>query len=162
MEWMIRNINMEEIDQFASILKEVAEWLKRTNKEMWYTSELTKEALLEKYALNELFIGFLNGESAGTIIVQEQDHIFWPHENKNDALYLHKIAIRRKYAKEGVSVNLIDWAKQQAKMQLKKYIRLDCAADRPNLCYFYECQGFQQVGQKTVGEFFVALYEYQV
>ncbi|CEI83696.1 N-acetyltransferase [Oceanobacillus oncorhynchi subsp. incaldanensis] len=162
MEWMIRNINMEEIDQFASILKEAAEWLKRTNKEMWYTSELTKEALLEKYALNELFIGFLNGESAGTIIVQEQDHIFWPHENKNDALYLHKIAIRRKYAKEGVSVNLIDWAKQQAKMQLKKYIRLDCAADRPNLCYFYECQGFQQVGQKTVGEFFVALYEYQV
>ncbi|WP_368901223.1 GNAT family N-acetyltransferase [Oceanobacillus oncorhynchi] len=162
MEWMIRNINMEEIDQFASILKEAAEWLKRTNKEMWYTSELTKEALLEKYALNELFIGFLNGESAGTIIVQEQDHIFWPLENKNDALYLHKIAIRRKYAKEGVSVNLIDWAKQQAKMQLKKYIRLDCAADRPNLCYFYECQGFQQVGQKTVGEFFVALYEYQV
>ncbi|WP_152654569.1 N-acetyltransferase [Oceanobacillus sp. CFH 90083] len=162
MEVRIKNIKIDEMDAFSSILIEAADWLRKTGKEMWNINELSKDALLEKNTMGEMFIGFLNDEAAGTIIVQEQDRIFWPHENNEDALYLHKIAVRRKFAKEGVAVNMINWAKQRAKIQMKKYVRLDCAADRPNLCHFYESQGFQQVGERTVGDFFVALYEYKL
>jgi hypothetical protein len=30
----------------------------------------------------------------------------------------------------------------------KKYLRLDCAADRPKLCEYYESQGFKKVREE--------------
>jgi GNAT superfamily N-acetyltransferase len=160
MELKIRAISENELEEFSSILKEAALWLKNNDQEMWSVSQLSIESLLKNNSVKEMFIGFLNNEPAATMIIQEEDTLFWSDENKNDSLFLHKIAVRRKYAKFGLSQEMIHWAKVRAKSLNKSYVRLDCAADRPKLCKFYESQGFRNVGEKVMfGKYPTAFYQ---
>ncbi len=105
MELTIRSISTDEISEFTSILTEAAEWLIKTDKEMWDTSQLSEESLLENNTTNEMFIGFINNESAGAVILQNEDRIFWPNENEKDSLYIHKLSVRRKFAKKRCCCN---------------------------------------------------------
>ncbi len=46
-----------------------------------------------------------------------------------------------------------------ASEQERTSLRLDCAADRPKLCRFYEDYGFRRVGRRMVGWYDAAFYE---
>ncbi len=46
-----------------------------------------------------------------------------------------------------------------ASEQERTSLRLDCAADRPKLCRFYEDYGFRRVGLRMVGWYDAAFYE---
>jgi hypothetical protein len=54
---------------------------------------------------------------------------------------------------------MILWAIEKAKAAGMKYLRMDTAFDRPKLRALYESLGFEYVGEKTVGQFHVALYQ---
>jgi hypothetical protein len=56
---------------------------------------------------------------------------------------------------------MIEWAKKEAKRRNKTFLRLDCAADRPKLCSFYEKHGFRKVGERLILQKFpTALFEW--
>jgi GNAT superfamily N-acetyltransferase len=163
MEFYISNISEEQLEQFSSILKEAALWLENDGKGMWNANQLTINNLLKNNTVEEMYIGYINNEEAAVMILQEEDSLFWPGENKYESLFLHKLAIRRKYAKKGLSEEMIEWAKSLAKNLNKKYLRLDCAADRPKLCKFYENQGFEKVREKVMfGKYPTAFYELRI
>jgi GNAT superfamily N-acetyltransferase len=161
-EFFVRSIREDEIGQFASILKEAAEWLRQQGREMWIPEQLTAERLLEQNAMHEMYIGFVNGEPAATMIIQETDPVMWPEEStRPDSLYLHKLSVRRAYAKTGCSAMMIGWAKEEVKRRDKTFLRLDCAADRPKLCSFYEKHGFCKVRERLIRQKYpIALYEW--
>lgn len=159
---IIKNLSENEVGEFVSVLQEAALWLKNEGQEMWDVHQLTPDHLLKHNSIDELFIGYINDEVAAVMILQEEDKIFWP-DVANDSLFLHKLAVRRKYSKQGVSIEMINWAKLQARIRNKKYVRLDCAADRPKLCHFYESQGFRQVGEKVMfGNYPIRFYEFAI
>ncbi|WP_299095759.1 N-acetyltransferase [uncultured Metabacillus sp.] len=152
---------MSELEEFSSILKEAAEWLINNEREMWDPNQFTIEKLLKNNVIDEMFIGFINNESAVAMILQEEDPIFW--SDPTPSLYLHKLAIRRKYAQKGLSQQMISWAKLRAKQHNKNYLRLDCAADRPKLCNFYEKQGFIKVRDEVMfGKYPTSFYEIEI
>ncbi|MGM7721619.1 GNAT family N-acetyltransferase [Metabacillus sp. Hm71] len=158
MDLVIRGISMSELEEFSSILIEAAEWLINNHKEMWTPNQLTIENLLKNNVIEEMFMGFINNQSATAMILQEKDPIFWT--DSTPSLYLHKFAIRRKYAQKGLSEQMINWAKLRAKQHNKKYLRLDCDADRPKLCNFYEKQGFIKVRDEVMfGKYPTYFYE---
>lgn len=161
MELQVRHISENELEIVISILKEAAYWLKNENKEMWTEAQLSIEALSKNYAVEEMFIGVINYEAAAAMILQSEDSVFWP--GSNDSLFLHKLAVRREYAKQGVSKGMIHWAIRRAKHLNKAFVRLDCAADRPKLCQFYESQGFKKVSEKVLfGKYPTAFYEFEI
>lgn len=58
---------------------------------------------------------------------------------------------------------MIKWAKSRARFLNKKYLRLDCAADRYKLCEYYELQGFIKVGEKVMFDKYpTAFYEFEI
>jgi hypothetical protein len=58
---------------------------------------------------------------------------------------------------------MIHWAIRRAKHLNKAFVRLDCAADRPKLCQFYESQGFKKVSEKVLfGKYPTAFYEFEI
>ncbi|MDQ0208727.1 GNAT family N-acetyltransferase [Alkalicoccobacillus murimartini] len=162
MELTIKPVSDHELELFSSILIEAAEWLSDEDKKMWELQGLTIESILINYKINELFMAFSNGEAVGTIILQTEDLLFWPNETKNDAFYIHKLAVRRKFAGLGVSSGCLNWAKEKAIHENKSFLRLDCAADRPKLCFFYEKHGFKKKGRSMVGKYDTVFYEYKV
>ncbi|WP_368859688.1 GNAT family N-acetyltransferase [Halalkalibacter sp. APA_J-10(15)] len=104
---------------------------------------------------------YVNNESVVATIIQEQGSLFWSNETLS--LYLHKLAIRRKHAQKGLSQKMVTWAKLQAKSNNKKFLRLDCAADRAKLCSFYKKQGFKKVREEVLfDKYSTAFYEFEV
>lgn len=161
-DFVVRSIREDEIGLFASILQEAAQWLRQQGREMWTPEQLEAERLLKHNAIHEMYIGWVNGVPAATMILQESDPVMWPeHSVRSDSLYLHKLSVRRAYAKTGCSTMMIEWAKKEAKRRNKTFLRLDCAADRPKLCSFYEKHGFRKVGERLILQKFpTALFEW--
>jgi ribosomal protein S18 acetylase RimI-like enzyme len=74
-------------------------------------------------------------------------------------LFVHKLAAARRLKGRGAAAAMLDWARARASEQGRAYLRLDCAADRPKLCRFYEEHGFRRVGRRMVGPYDTAFYE---
>jgi GNAT superfamily N-acetyltransferase len=75
---------------------------------------------------------------------------------------VHRLAIRRACAGQGISTALLEWAVDRARTLGKRYLRLDCDADRPRLRAFYERFGFRLHSYRQVGSYYVSRYELQI
>lgn len=126
---------------------------------MWTADELAPGALLERYDPAEMRLGLLYGEPAAAMVVRERDDFFWPDVTEDESLFVHKLAAARRLKGRGVAAAMLDWARVRASERERSYLRLDCAADRPKLCRFYEDYGFRRVGRRMVGSYDTAFYE---
>ena len=151
--------NEEDLERFSSVLLEVAGWLEAKGQPMWTADELAPGALLERYDLREMRLGMFSGEPAAAMVVQENDEFFWPDAPKGESLFVHKLAAARSLKGRGAATAMLDWAKVRASERARTYLRLDCAADRPKLCRFYEGYGFRRVERRMVGPYDTAFYE---
>lgn len=149
----------EDLERFSLLLLEVSGWLEAKGQLMWTAGELAPGALLERYDPGEMRLGVLFDEPAAAMVVQERDEFFWPDAPESESLFIHKLAAARRLKGRGAAVMMMDWAKARASEQEKSYLRLDCAADRPKLCRFYEDYGFHRVRREMVGPYDTAFYE---
>ncbi len=104
-------------------------------------------------------LGSLSEEPAAAMVVQGSDETFWPDAPEGESLFVHKLAAARRLKGRGAAAAMLDWAKARASEQGRSYLRLDCAADRPKLCRFYEEYGFRRAGRRMVGPYDTAFYE---
>ncbi|UUZ83862.1 GNAT family N-acetyltransferase [Paenibacillus sp. P26] len=159
----IRNIKDHEIVQVSLILEEAALWLKNMGRAMWNESQYSVNGIVSHYRIDDIYLGFVEDEAAVAMILQEEDPLLWPDVETGQSLFLHKLAVKRKHAKQGISGGMIGWAKELARSLGKSYLRLDCASDRPSLCGFYEKHGFVRVKNLLVlNKYPTALYEFPI
>lgn len=127
---------------------------------MWHPEELSPTALLESYRIGEMHLGWLShDEPVAAMVLQEEDRTFWPDVPPGESLFVHKLAVVRRYGGRGLSRSMLDAARDLALATGKAYLRLDCAAGRPRLRGLYESYGFRCVGEGRVGPFDTAFYE---
>lgn len=156
----IRHVTSQELEIFSSILREGALWLEEQGIPMWNKRQISAEQLSANYSLHELFIGFVHNEPVAAMILQQSDSLLWPEDKSHIALYLHKLCVRRAFAKQGLSNQMLHWAKARATALGKTRLRLDCAADRPKLRKLYEEAGFTKVKELLVrGTYPTVCYE---
>ena len=142
----------------VDIMREAASWLLATGRPLWRLEDLTEDNILAGITKNDVYVGWVGDEPAAAMILQWGDPLFWPHA-RDDSAFIHKLSVRRRFAGTGAAGRLVEWAKEEAMRRGRRYLRLDCAGDRPRLCSFYERMGFQQTGRRMVGAFDVAFYE---
>lgn len=158
----IRTINSDELPVFLSILREAADWLKAMGRGLWTPEMLTEQEILGQYGLDELFLCRMDGEAAGAMILAIEETMHWPDKKPGEAIYLHKLAVKRTYGGTGLSSCMIDFAKKYAQNMHRKYLRLDCD-DRKALCTLYERHGFDRVGTHTFSpDLRVVYYQYSI
>jgi GNAT superfamily N-acetyltransferase len=130
---------------------------------MWEQNELAPEHVAAEIASGLFFIAEAGGEAAGVVRFQLEDELFWPDlPDSSDSAFIHRLAVRRRFAGQGVSVALLEWAVARARTLGKRYLRLDCDDDRPKLKALYQRCGFQQHSHRQIGPYYVARYEYDV
>ena len=156
----VRRVTTEEdLGRFSGVLREAAGWLEAGGRPLWTAEELAPAALLKCYDLREMRLGVLSGEPAAAMVVQERDGLFWPEVPEGESLFVHKLAAVRRLKGRGAAAAMLDRARAEASEQGRASLRLDCAADRPKLCRFYEDYGFRRVGRRTMGHYDAAFYE---
>jgi GNAT superfamily N-acetyltransferase len=127
---------------------------------MWRDGELTDSSVAADVGTGLFHLAEVDLEAAGTIKFQLEDKLFWPDIQQDESAFIHRVAVRRKFAGGAVSVAMLQWAVDRAGALHRRYLRLDCEASRPRLRAFYEGFGFHHHSDRRVGPYDVSRYEY--
>jgi GNAT superfamily N-acetyltransferase len=157
---VIRQAMPHDAGTVSDILLEAARWLEQGGGLMWRDDELSLARITADVEAGMFFLAECDGEPAGTVKFQLEDALFWPDVPPAQSAFVHRLAVRRRFAGGGVSSALLQWAALRTHSLGRRFLRLDCEASRPRLRAIYERFGFRHHSDRQVGPYFVSRYEY--
>jgi GNAT superfamily N-acetyltransferase len=160
----IRSALSGELETVISILEEASCWIADKGIPQWWPGLFSKERRSEvERALGrgETYLVRRGGEPIATLALKWSDPRWWPQAGE-DAGYVHRVAVRRPHAGQGVGRMLLDWAARETAAKERKYLRLGCMAENAELCHYYQKCGFNYRGELCVGGFKSALWKKEV
>lgn len=151
----------EDTDAVSAVLVDAAEWMAAHKRALWSAASLGPDFVAPYLANRELLAARWNGEIVGVALLLWRDLEFWPDHDDDRSGYIHKLAVRRRVAGQGVSNALVEGAARAAKANGRDLLRLDCDLE---LCPLYERLGFIKLDQVTIqppdrASFVVARYQ---
>ena len=157
---MIRQANESDIKAIEDIFLDAIQWMRQNHIENQWNEENTKWGQLSKeYAITDFYLAEENGVVAACLAITDEDQKYWSDIPKGQALYLHKLAVKRDYAGHGLSTELMNYIKEVAKARGIESVRLDCNYQRRKLRAIYERAGFVYAGKtELVNHCEMALY----
>jgi GNAT superfamily N-acetyltransferase len=158
----VRRARAEESRHSISILLEAAAWLESRGEPLWLPEEIDSGSVRRDVEAGHYVLAFVGDDTAGTARVTPTDELFWPEAPAGEALYVHRLAVRRRHAGGGVSRAILAFARDEARAAGCRFVRLDTDAFRPRLRAVYEAQGFLFRDERVVGPHTVARYELRV
>jgi GNAT superfamily N-acetyltransferase len=160
---VIREASPVDTSMIADTLIEAATWVEQLDGSvMWIEGELEEERVRAEVQGGMFVVAEIDGQIAGALRFQLEDQLFWPDQDGRDSAFVHRLAVRRAFAGQGVSTALLEWTVVRARALGKRYLRLDCDADRSRLRAFYERFGFRLHSYRQVGSYYVSRYELQI
>lgn len=162
MQIIIRQATTQDTATICEILSGAARWLEQSGITMWRDDELLPSRVAADVEAQTFFVAECEDEIAGVIKFQLEDAVFWPDVPPGESTFVHRLAIRRKFAGGQISSALLGWAVERARSLGKKYLRLDCEVSRKKLRAVYERFGFVHHSNRQVGPYFVSRYQYEI
>lgn len=159
MQIVVEKAAASETETISAILHESAAWLIGRGEKLWELDELYSAKIAEQVRSGMFRLAKINGEAAGCVRFQQTDTEYWGDVPHADSAFVHRLAVKRRFAGQGVSEALINNAKAEARSLGKKYLRLDCA-DRANLRRLYESFGFEFHSEKVRSPYYVVRYQF--
>jgi predicted GNAT family N-acyltransferase len=74
------------------------------------------------------------------------DQLIWEERNNDPSVYIHRIAVSPDFRGQQLVTQIVEWAKIFAKVNNKKYVRLDTVGDNRGLIKHYQQSGFTFLG----------------
>lgn len=143
----------------ADVLKEAADWLAADSRPLWSAADIGAERVLKDMGRGLFHVAREGDEIAGVMKFELEDAHFWPEVPPGTSAFVHKLAVRRAWAGQGVSTALLAYARQRAQHLGLAFLRLDCVADRVGLRRLYEGFGFSLHSVVCIGTTSFARYE---
>ena len=143
----------------AAVLQEAAQWLAGGGRALWSAAETSKERVLRDTSAGLFHVARDGEQLAGVMKFELEDAHFWPEDQPGSSAFVHKLAVRRAWAKKGVSTALLSYARTRAQQLGRAHLRLDCVADRQGLRNLYEGFGFTLHSIVRIGATSFARYE---
>ncbi|MEJ8856830.1 GNAT family N-acetyltransferase [Variovorax robiniae] len=138
----IRQVGVADAPAVAAVLQEAAQWLVDGGRTLWTAAHVSDERVLRDVEAGLFFADRREGEIVGVNKFELEDLYFWPEIERGTSAFVHKLAVRRQWAGQGVSSGLLAFAKARAESLGLPWLRLDCRADRGSLRALYEGFGF--------------------
>jgi GNAT superfamily N-acetyltransferase len=145
----VRFADVAEGETALSILLEAAAWGAARGTDVWSEAELRSIDFAAAARARELVIGHEGTAPAATMLLQTSDPIYWPDDAPGDALYVHKVAVRRAFASRDWLTRLLEFATTAARGRAIGRLRLDTIL-RPRLKSMYERHGFITIVEKPL------------
>lgn len=159
----IRQCDLCDTKIIEDILLDVWEWLHKNKNDMWNKDWLKWKNLSKQYKIQECFISYIDNIPAGLIILQKYDPSHWKEIKPNESIFIHKLTVKRNFSGKGLANFMMNFAKDYAKQNSIKFVRLDTLSTRTKLRNFYENSGFRFVREELLfGKYNAALYFMEV
>jgi len=153
----VRLATLEDVPVVGELLDEATAFVRTLGRDQWPVPY--PHAKLRASVEDEtLYVVEVDGEPAGTFTLLLDDPKFWG-ERPPDAVYLHKLAVRRSFAGRRLGEQIVEWVDAEARRLGRSFIRLDCQRDLPGIRRYYDRLGFDLRGELERGDFAWALYE---
>jgi ribosomal protein S18 acetylase RimI-like enzyme len=153
----VERASAENTTEVMSLLVNTAEWLLMKGSTQWNgllkgeDSSNTPEAI----SRGEVYLFKKDYRVAGMVILMQEpsawDRDLWGEvSGDHSAIYLHRLAIDRKFAGQDVGKHIMRWVDGAVPEQLGKHVvRLDCLASISVLNDFYRDLGYRNVGEQA-------------
>lgn len=108
------------------------------------------QAFIRSDIKNGLLYKIVAGDEIACIFsIYLRDELIWRHREKDNAVYLHRVVLNRKFAGEKLFGNVLEWAMQFANEKKRLYIRMDTWAENEKIIAYYMGYGFSFVESYT-------------
>jgi GNAT superfamily N-acetyltransferase len=154
----VKRARHEDADTVAELLDEATVWVGELGFEQW-PLPFPRDELAEAIDRGEVYV--VEGEDdepVATLVLLQDDPQYWG-ERPQDALYLHKFAVRRDRAGRGIGAAVVEWANAEAAEAGREFLRLDCLCDNLRIRDYYEDLGFEHRGDLVLNGRNMSLYE---
>lgn len=158
-KFTITKCDVIDAQAVVDILSEAATWLQQIKQPMWKPEEFSLSHLTSEIQQGLFELAKVNDVPAGVMKYQTEDPIVWPQLRDDNSAFVHRLAVRRCFAGQGVSSALLKFAVDKAIASGKSWLRLDCDAERKKLRDVYEKSGFTLHSICQVGPYKTARYE---
>lgn len=150
----------DDVPEVDALIRATADWLIRKGEPLWGPNETSLDELRRVARIGELVIGRVERELATCMFLHNEDRLFWPQVPEGEALYIHRLAVARKFAGRGYSHAMLEWAAAEARGTGRGFLRLDCEP-RAKLLALYLAAGYRRIDPTPiqVGEHFVVRHE---
>jgi ribosomal protein S18 acetylase RimI-like enzyme len=135
-----------EVDEAAELMREVTQWCIDSGRPMWPLSAVSKSVMLQNHIPDNFVVGKVNGEPACAMILTWYDPEYWPNAKHNEAGYIHKLCVRRKFAGQQLPWKIFEYAMELCRERNANYLRLDTYTHSDLLRSMYRNLGFVEVG----------------
>jgi hypothetical protein len=159
---VIRIAHSDDPATSAAIIEEVAAWGASKGFPSWIPGTFTGPEsvgltrLRGDIATHSLYLVWRGESPVATFSLLERDPIYWPDAD-DDALYLHRFAVRR--AAAGSGRHAVTWCLHEAQRRRRAFVRLDCLAANSGIRRYYEGFGFAAVDETVIDGTRYGLYE---
>src|SRR5262249_56703299 len=137
MRLSIRQAKLQDIDVVSDILREAAAWLEQRGMPLWRQDELQLNSISADVRSGLFFLAESDGEPAGTIKYQLEDKLFWADVPQDDSAFIHRLAVRRRFAGGGGFSAPSPLALARTHTLGRRYLRLGFVASRPRVQALY-------------------------
>ena len=143
----IANTEIKELGFIYSLFDEAISYQKRKEYPVWagYDKEVLKKDIENKLQYKIV----IDHNIACIFSICYSDKIIWRDREKEDTLYLHRIAVNPLYKGQRQFEKILNWCIDYAIKREFQHIRMDTWADNPSLVNYYKSFGFKIVGSLT-------------
>lgn len=150
------------METVRSILEDASGWLHARGIVDQWPRTYDDAMLAREMAGGEIYLACQGGQAVGMLRLLWSDPEIWG-ERPDDAGYVHSLAIRRAVGGRGMGLRMLRWAEGRIAAAGRRYLRLDCWAENPELCRYYERAGFEPRGVVSFADGWAAArYEREV
>ena len=102
----------EHAPAIAAVLREAAQWLIDRQMPLWAVADFSDAAVWRDVHHGQYMVATSEAnEVAGVVRYQLEGVFFWPEVEPGTSAFLHKLAVRRSWAGQGISAALLAFAR---------------------------------------------------
>lgn len=98
----------------AAVLQDAARWLAEGGRPLWSGADIGDERVLQDTTAGLFHVARDGEQMVGVMKFELEDAYFWPEVLPGTSAFIHKLAVRRAWAKKGVSIELLTYARARA------------------------------------------------
>ncbi|KAG0326273.1 hypothetical protein BGZ99_009809 [Dissophora globulifera] len=155
-EFLIRNTQPDELDEYINILERAAEWMQSQNLAQWIPGTFRKpdSRLHISNAIAQQNSYVVEHTPTATIAAifalnyeDPFDDMLWAPllgpDHWKDAIYVHRLVVEQSFQGRGIVPQILAFTEELVPKRGKAFLRLDCRGNNPGLRKFYreKCRG---------------------
>lgn len=143
---MIVNSTMADMDTLFAFYRAGAVYMKDMG-EVRPWQEFERTAVAKEIEEGRQWKVLDNGETVAVFLTTYNDPFVWQEKDQDPAVYIHRIATHPEHRGKGYVQGIVDWGREHARENGKKFLRLDTGARNTRLVNYYKRCGFNLLGE---------------